>query len=905
MNLKRSALIILLLAGFITPALAQKDTVSLKTIIDKTSKFISAYPIEKVYLHLDKPYYAAGDTIWLKAYVTIDKHQPSGLSNIVYIDITNSQDSVSAFIKLPVVNGIASGSIPLPSVDFKQGNYHLRAYTAWMRNSDPDYFFNKNLIIANPIDNPVNTNISFNTVAATGSLKINAGITYQEPGELALANKKVNWVVNVNGDEIAKGKGTTDANGVLNVSLSGTPAALQNATLITVIDLGNRKESTKTFSLKKAAINRDVQFFPEGGELTVGIRSKIAFKAVNNNGLGIDIKGTITDNAGTVVANLESLHLGMGMFALMPEAGKVYKANITFADGTNTVYDLPRIKGAGINLAAYNNDAANLTVKISANDAYMQSNTGKALYVVAQSGGAIYFAAQTILDKAVYSANIPKSKFPTGIMQLTLFTERGFPVSERLVFIQHNDMLNVTLNTAAKSYTTRQKVKLSIIAKNQALPVEGNFSVSVVDESKVGSDENAETTILSNLLLTSELKGYIEKPNYYFTHKDDATADKLDVLMLTQGYRRISYRNILTDKFPPIAFFPEQNGLEISGMLRNNTGVPIAKGTLRLQIPAKNFYAETVTDMVGNYKFSKLAFPDSSQVIVNARGNTNSKNLVVTANGENYQVQTKSIYVLDGIANIDSTFKPYLANSKKRFENLRQLKEVVIKSTVYKKTSHTSYPGMSGLPGQADQDIPAARLKGCPNLLNCLPTIVLGTTVDNFQIYLMKSYNSNNKVPMQVFVNGKPVDLNYLNSISGDDVESIEVYKTDGLSRINETYGTNGIISIALKKVVKTKMTLADLQAMIPQTNLLTFTPQGYGIAREFYSPKYDPLKPVPFGGDLRSTVYWNPRVITDKTGAASVEYFNADGRGTYRATIEGIDSDGNLGRYVYRYTVK
>ena len=80
--------------------------------------------------------------------------------------------------------------------------------------------------------------------------------------------------------------------------------------------------------------------------------------------------------------------------------------------------------------------------------------------------------------------------------------------------------------------------------------------------------------------------------------------------------------------------------------------------------------------------------------------------------------------------------------------------------------------------------------------------------------------------------------------------------------------------------------------------------PQGYYKAREFYSPQYNgPANPPKV--DLRTTIYWNPNVATDKDGKASVEYFNADAKGTYRVVIEGIDADGILGRRVYRYKVE
>ncbi|RYU86526.1 carboxypeptidase regulatory-like domain-containing protein [Mucilaginibacter terrigena] len=904
MSLKKFALIISFISCLTAPAFAQRDTVSLNTIIAKTAKYALSFPIEKVYLHLDKPYYSAGDTIWFKAYVTVDKHLPTTLSSIVYVDISN-QDSIVQLVKLPVVNGVAHGDIILAPGNYKQGNYHLRAYTAWMRNFDSDYFYNKNITIGNAIQDAVNTDIAFSSVA--GQPKVSAAITYKQPGDV-LAGKKVNWsVTNATGDEISKGKGTTNQNGVLSIVLNeNANVSLKNALLTTTIELGNRKESLNKFPLTAATAERDVQFFPEGGELTLGVRSKVAFKAVSANGLGLDVKGTITDNTGTVIANLESQHLGMGVFAMLPEDGKTYKANITFPDGVKTTYDMPRIKPAGITLAVYNNDPENLNVKLSANDPYFKANQGKGYYIIAQNAGIIYFAAQTTLDNQSYSATIPKSKFPTGIIQLTLFSERGIALSERIVFIKRNDMLNLSLTADRKAFSTRQKVKLSLSAKNNTLPVEGEFSVSVIDESKVPYDENAETTIMTNLLLTSEIKGYVEKPNYYFISKDANADANLDILMLTQGYRRISYRNILTAKYPQIYLYPEQQGLEIVGMLRNNTGMPMAKGNLRLQIPGKKIYAETMTDMTGNFKFPKLSFPDSSQVVISARNNPNSRNLMISVTGDSYQPATKNINALDEVANIDSSLKTLLINSKRQYENLHILKEVVIKSTsLVKKPSHTDYGTLSALPAMADQALSGERFKECNNLFQCLPSMLLGVSVDENLLYFTKNMSNTNRMPIQIFVNGKPVDYSYLGSLRGADVETIEVFKSDGLSSINQNYQSDGIISIITRKIQTSKITFAQLQDMLPKGNLLTYNAQGYSIPREFYSPKYDPLKQGAFGGDLRSTVFWSPKIKTDKTGATSFEYFNSDGKGNYRATIEGMDADGNLGRYIFRYTVK
>jgi hypothetical protein len=444
-----------------------------------------------------------------------------------------------------------------------------------------------------------------------------------------------------------------------------------------------------------------------------------------------------------------------------------------------------------------------------------------------------------------------------------------------------------------------------VSAKNKAVPAEGNFSVSVVDETTVSFDEEADNTILSHLLLTSDLKGYIEKPNYYFIHHDGKTISDLDILMLTQGYRRFSYKNIIADKIPPAAFLPEQ-GIDISGILRTNTGIPVAKGNIRLLIPDKNFSTQTTTDMSGNFRFSNVLVSDSSKVTLNARDNTNSNNLVISVDGTLAPPSTQYINPVGAIANIDSTLKPYLQNAKKQFSS-RNLKEVVIKSeSTVKKPSHEDYPALRLLNADPDHLIPGERFKDCNQFVNCLITAAMGLTTENNNLYVTRDYNSGKKVPVQIYVDGMPVDYNYLYNVNSNAVESVEIFTKDGLSGINRSTGTNGVLVVNMKKQPKgEKITKDQFLDMLPKFNVVEYIPGGYNITREFYSPRYDNPSNSSVGVDRRSTIYWNPNVITDKTGNTALEFFNADGTGSYRAIIEGIDKNGNIGRYVYHYKVQ
>jgi hypothetical protein len=262
----------------------------------------------------------------------------------------------------------------------------------------------------------------------------------------------------------------------------------------------------------------------------------------------------------------------------------------------------------------------------------------------------------------------------------------------------------------------------------------------------------------------------------------------------------------------------------------------------------------------------------------------------------------------DAIVNIDSTLNAYLKNSKQQYQDLHILKEVVIKDTrIVDKPSHRDYPSLASLGDLPDHIITTKQLDGCGNLQDCLTALAPGITYDNGKLYNFKDFESGNKTPIQIFLKGMPIEMNDLQAIDPSTIESVEIFLKDQLGLVNSAYQTNGAIVINLKKgETGTKVSYQDLKAMLGSRYEATIYPKGYEPVRIFYLPRYiGPRQNQTNRLDIRSTIYWNPNVNTDKNGIAVLEYFNSDGRGTYRVTIEGIDKDGNLGRQVYRYTVK
>ena len=314
--------------GLSVTSFAQTDTAFLNRATTSLEKHASASPIEKVYLHLDKNNYDLGDTIWYKAYTVVGQnHKLSALSGVLYVELISPADTVMSRQILHLASGLAWGGLALPD-KIKPGDYHIRAYTNWMRNAGEEYFY---------------------------SQKIRVG-----GYEIAAANKP-----------------STHA-------------------------------------------NPDVQFFPEGGWLLNDLRSKVAVKAVNANGYGQDIKGTIEDNLGNVIVDFATHHLGMGAFAFTPQNGRTYKAKIVTGESSFTV-DLPIAKQEGYILGINNSSPDSIFIKVAANEALFKQKQHATFYIIAQNAGKVYYAATGKLEDRVFTASVDKKRFPQASHNLPSF----------------------------------------------------------------------------------------------------------------------------------------------------------------------------------------------------------------------------------------------------------------------------------------------------------------------------------------------------------------------------------------------------------------------------------------------------------------------------------------------------
>ena len=909
MNSKRSILALALISLF-SFAFISKSVDPVDKIVTALQKWNDTNPQEKVYLHTDKPYYVIGDTIWFKAYVTIgNKHQLSALSGGLYVDLITESDSLAVSLKLPVTAGMSKGNFVLADSNFREGNYRIRAYTQWMRNAGPGYFYDKVFSVGNSVTNPVFAKIDYEFSKDGAKDVVTAVLTYTNDKGEPMINKSVSYELLEDFDLITTQSKKTDGNGSVRVVLQpGKSGKIDGTVIHSKINTIDNEIIVKDFSVKAVSAQTDVQFFPESGPLVNGLRSRVAFKATGAHGLGVPVKGIVTDNSNTTVAEFEAANFGMGFFRLLPEAGKTYQAKVTFPDGSERTVKLPTAVDNGYVLSVFNNtETDTILVRVNASEAAVAS--AQSLSLVVQTGGNVHYASTVPMNKPSFSVMIPAKELPSGIAQFTLFSAAGDPVNERIAFVQGDDLMNLKLSTAKKTFGAKEKIEVTLEALDQkSAPIRGNFSVSVINESSVPIDETKETSILSQILLSSDIKGYIEKPGYYFSNPSVDTKANLDLLMMTQGYRRFAWKDIIAGNPLNLPFKAEKLTSEITGKLLtlSNKPVPVVGGQVLLFNNKLGIVGTQVTDATGSYKFSDLLMTNELTFSIQGKNEKGKQTVEVKVDKIRDELVNPNPNVPDLDTDLRKTLQASFDNSKKQEEDIQKrgmlgrtqlLKEVQI--TAGKRKSKFGIERI--MDGHADQTV---RYKTTDNIfMNLLDWLKF--RVPNIQFRQDDSDQcgpinvavSRNEV-MKILVDGReitPCESQDFFQIDPSDIERLDIVRSNQ-ALINMLGGT--ALAFTTKRGVGTLRTTYNPW-------IASYNPRGYNIVREFYSPVYNNDGNDSRVADLRTTLYWNPSVMTGPDGKAKFSFFNSDGLGTHRVLVEGINADGTLGRQIYKYEVK
>ncbi len=757
------------------------------------------YPQEKIYLHFDKNYYNAGETIWFKAYLVSEILSPA-LSKTVYAELIDDQGNILQKKMMPVFESGAASNFDLPDTISKTRLY-IRAYTSWMLNYDSTLLYLKSIQI----------------IPSANFLK--------------------------------------------------------------------KIPAPATFSLS---------IFPEGGDMVEGISCRVAFKAVDQYGVPINIAGTIVNGNGIKLNTFSSAHDGMGYFLITPLTGEKYKAIWKDKKGLQHETPLPDAKKQGVSINI-NNSSDILTYTLKRTDDANEAFTSYS--VIAQMQHQMVYSAKINMSKKKeISAPILTENFPDGILQLTVFNAAQIPVSERLVFINHNNYyFSTDLHLIEKNIIKHGHNTLQVDVGDTLL---SNLSISVTD-ADINPITNNEENIFSHLLLTSDLKGYVFNPSYYFYTDNDSAKEHLDLVMMTNGWRRFKWENLLTNQWPKL-IFPTDNYLSISGKVYGLSKPQLANKDLTGYIKTKNNTSSFLSIPIntdGQFRLSGIYLFDTAKFHYQINNDKEKKLTSIASFSFKNEIanaiapSTNLLASLFINLSVDSSLlqknTKLAALQRSQFETNKTKTLEVVK--VFSKTKslkqkleeqYTSgfFSGGDGYTFTIEDD-PFA--KSALTVLDYLQGKVPGLQI---------SQNGQESISWRgsetsIFLNESNSDISLLQSISMSDVALIKVYRPPFFGATGG--GAGGAIAVYTKKGGNNSSVKG-----------LDFTAiYGYSAIKEFYMPDYEKNN-APDLPDYRSTLYWNPFLMMDKkTRRIKIPFYNSDNCKKIRVVIEGINKLGQLTR--------
>ena len=828
-------------------------------------------PKEKLYLHLDKPFYGAGEKIWFKGYlVNAITHQDNAQSNFIITELINRSDSIVERKKIRRDSLGFHNAFTLPAT-LPAGDYYLRGYSNWMLNEDPDFFFSRNIKIGNSIDNTIVSSIEYQQEDDT---HYTAKIKFTSNVQAVFENTTIKYLYLENGKIKNKGKKKTEENGWISISLPDLKSPVARRIEVEFDD--PQYIYKRTFHLPVFTNDFDVKFFPEGGALINIPHQNVAFKAQGADGFSKEIEGFLFNSKGDTLTNFRSEHNGMGIFTMNPVNNETYYVTVRTNDSITKRFDLPAIEPKGISIAM-SHYKQEIRYEIQKTEA---TEWPQKLFLLAHTRGKLAIL-QPINPKRTFG-KMNDSLFTEGITHFMLIDEQGNALSERLIFVPDHKPNQWQITTDQPTYGKREKVSLQITAKDsEGNPVEGTFSVSITDRKSIQPDSLADN-ILSNLLLTSDLKGYVEDPAFYFLNQDARTLRSIDYLMMTHGWRRHKMENVL--RTPSLNFTNYiEKGQTISGRIMGFFGANVKKGPICVLAPKYNIIATTETDEKGQF-IVNTSFRDSTTFLVQARTKKGFAGVDILMDPPQYPVATHKAPYFNG----STTFmENYLMNTRDQYYmeggmRVYNLKEVTVTAKRERPSSKSIYTG-----GINTYTVEEDRLQGYGqtafDAASRLPSV---TITNGSEIHIR-----NNSEPAIIVID----DIVYEDA--SDILKDIQV---SDMSSISLLRGADAVILGPRASGGAVVITLKDPRNLParPAQGIITYTPLGYSESVEFYHPTYDtPEKKNAQRSDFRSTVYWNPELRLDAEGKATIEYYTPDSTAPEDIIIEGVDKNGKVCR--------
>ena len=746
---------------------------------------------EKIFVHTDKTTYLPGEILWFKVYcVDGNDHRPLNLSKVVYVEVLDNNQNPIVQAKVGMKNGSGDGSLYIP-VSITNGNYKLRAYTSWMKNFSPDFYFEKQITLVNPLKSP---------------------------------------------EAIAK---------------ENAPAY-------------------------------DVRFFPEGGNLVAGLLSKVAFKAVGQDGRGVDISGLLINQRNDTVAAFKSLKFGMGSFSFKPATNNTYRAVVKVGDNPAFTKEFSEVSSQGY-VMTLADESGQINVTVQTNE-----NSGGTVYLFAHTRQMVKAAQSADVNNGTAHFRINRNDLGDGISHITIFNSAKQPVCERLYFKRPAQQLVIDASADQREYGERKKVSVNVLAKDPSGKSLGaDLSMSVYRIDSVQAVDRSD--IFSYLWLGSDLRGNIESADYYFKNNNAESDEAIDNLMLTQGWRRFQWNELLENKPAEFTFLPEYNGHLVTGKIVNiNGGAPAKNIVTYLGIPGKRVQLYTAqSDSSGHLLYSTRDFFGPSEIIAQT-------NQLID-----------STYRID----ISSPFsEQFTKTTPPKFEFTAGMARALQEHSLGVQVLNIYSANM--LKRFYDPSVDSLAFYGKPFASYKLDDFTRFTTMEEDLREYVKENNmvkSRGKFHIKVLSEHGFLDNDPLVLLDGvpvfniDKVFTIDPLKVRKLEVVPFRYFYGPAIEEGIFSFTTYK---GDLGGVELDPHAIVMDYEGLQLHRQFYSPVYDTearsASRIP---DFRNLLYWSPSVAAHGNG--TVSFYTSDQPGKYAGVVQGITEKGDAGVQYFTFEVK
>ena len=629
----------------------------------------------------------------------------------------------------------------------------------------------------------------------------------------------------------------------------------------------------------------DVSFYPEGGYLPEGVLWRVAFKGVNQDGWSDQVYGHVLERStGDTVATLQHSHRGMGVFMLKAEKGKEYVAKCINSQNRYAEFELPSpIEDVPILSAHWVRDRLGIT---------LSAPQAEGVHLVMHTRGMVFYNQPW--NPKQPTLLIHKEQMPAGVIQIVLTGKDNKVLSERLIFNQPSQSLQTTLNGNKEIYGKREAVEMETLLnllETDSTEV-GNFSVSVCHNEEATATPTA--SIYTYLLLTSELKGEIELPETYFEQNDRTARQNLDLLMLTQGWRRYNIQQVAKGEYKLPTTQPEI-GQEIHGQAVSEfNSDPRPGAQILMIISGHRFYEEKKTDSLGRFCYTHLDFPDNTKFILRAL-NQKGKSHDVQLNIQEEEYPTIPAYTPIGKLLNRGEIKKELNINALNDSTLRLIELQDIEITASYKTPKTPIGFMPNATTSTfdEKYYEKKQVYDMYDLLNSTPYVtcfsdsIAVRALPNIGYGVGMSMVSRDSIPTLIMVDNLECTAEQVLSLDAEDVEEVTVVRKLTNSMF-DMQGYGALLLIYTKPNSKRAKRFSKI-------NIAGYTPLGYQHPAAFYSPKYESPSRRIDKSDRRTTLFWNPAIPIDQTGKAKFRFYTGDKEGIYTILVQGVTTDGEI----------